>query len=270
VALLDALRGQKEKLTDKQRELQRKIYASMEMDAEFLAQDDKRRADLTKAISEDKELMAAKDKWATMDVAKRIALLQKTLKTECAIYGMPVPTVQVFEEPMPGDLGSFNSGTNVIRINVHPTATFNDFHDTIDTIVHENAHNYQGYLVTRLNEGLLNPGDPEYKQALMFASNSVAQSYVNGDEDHAIYKKQPLEDHAWKTGDGVKYALIALPPGVDDVKDSDEATDGKYRHSGAAPWLKRKPRRFRSASFAPTAGARIWVSARSTRRAISR
>lgn len=211
VAMLKALRGQKEKLTDKQRELQRKIYAAMDLDPEFVTLDDQRRAELTEAIKADKELIGAKDNWATTDIPKRIALLQKTLVKECSIYGMPVPTVQTFEEPMPGDLGSFNPGTNVIRINVHPSATFDDFYDTIDTVVHENAHNYQDYLVTRLNEGLIQPGDPEYKQAVMFASNSVAQSYVNGEEDHAIYEKQPLEEHAWKTGDGVKYALTPAP-----------------------------------------------------------
>ena len=212
VAMLKALRGQKEKLTDKQRELQRKIYAAMDMDPEFVAIDDQRRAELTEAIKADKELMDAKDDWASTDISKRIALLQKTLVKECEIYGMPVPTVQTFEEPMPGDLGSFNPGTNVIRINVHPSATFDDFYDTIDTIVHENAHNYQDYLVTRLTEGLIQPGDPDYKQAIMFASNSVAQSYVDGAEDREIYEKQPLEEHAWKTGDGVKHALTPAPP----------------------------------------------------------
>ncbi len=211
IAMLDALRGQKEKLTDKQRELQRKIYGAMDLDPDFVVQDDKRREELTAAIREDTELLAAEADWATTDIPKRVALLQKTLEKECEIYGMPVPSIQTFEAPMPGDLGSFNAGTNVIRINVHPSATFDDFFDTIDTIVHENAHNYQGYLVTRLQEGLIVPGDPEYKQALMFACNSVPQSYVNGQEDRHIYEKQPLEEHAWKTGDGVKHALNPPP-----------------------------------------------------------
>lgn len=210
LALLNDLRGQKQKLTDKQREMQRKVYMAMDLDPEFLKVDEERRGRLIDSIRGDTELMDAKDGWATGEPSKKIALLTKTLKSECDIYGMPVPEVQTFAEP-PGDLGSFNSSTNVIRINIHPEATFDDFFDTIDTIVHENAHNYQGFLVKKLKEGLILPGDPEYTQALMFAANSEPWGYVNGSEDRDCYEKEPLEEHAWKTGGDVQKALKKPP-----------------------------------------------------------
>lgn len=209
--LLADLRGQKQKLTDKQRELQRKVYMAMELDEEFIKVDDERRDRLTEAIRGDEELMAARDNWDAVDDDQKVALLTRTLETECAIYGMPVPTVETFSEK-PGDLGSFNSATNVIRINTHEDATFSyDFFDSIDTVVHENAHNYQDYLVLRLNEGLLQPGDPEYNQALIFAANDASYGYVQPKEDMKCYKKQPLEEHAWKTGTTVQRALRPPP-----------------------------------------------------------
>lgn len=216
VALLDALRGQKKKLTPKQRELQIKVYMAMDLDPEFVKIDDARRDRLKDAIRDDEELQAARANWADTDPdtmippERKIALLTKTLKAECEIYGMPVPQVQTFSEP-PGDLGSYNPTNNVININIHEEATFDDFFDTIDTIVHENAHNYQDYLVMQLEEGLIQPGDPEYNQALMFAANSGAYAYVTGSEDRACYNKQPLEEHAWKTGGDVQKALKAGP-----------------------------------------------------------
>ncbi|WP_068243211.1 hypothetical protein [Tritonibacter horizontis] len=216
IDLLNALRGQKKSLTQKQRELQIKVYMSMELDPDFIKVDDERRDKLKEAIRDDQELQAARANWADTDpgtmisAERKVALLTKTLKAECEIYGMPVPTVQTFSEP-PGDLGSFNPSTNVININTHEEATFDDFFDTIDTIVHENAHNYQDYLVQRLQEGLILPGDPEYKQALMFAANSDPYGYVVGKEDRDCYLKQPLEEHAWKTGGDVQKALKQAP-----------------------------------------------------------
>lgn len=211
LALLDRLRGAQDELTDKQREMQRKVYMAMDLDPDFVKIDDERRDKLIDTIKNDQELHAAKDTWATETPEKKVALLQKTLKAECAIYGMPEPQIILFEEP-PGDLGSFNSGTGTINLNIHPEATFDDFFDTIDTIVHENAHNYQDFLVKRLKEGLIEPGDPEYKQALMFAANDAPGGYVDGDEDRACYEKEPLEEHAWRTGGSVQEALKKSAP----------------------------------------------------------
>ncbi|MCW1919916.1 hypothetical protein NX862_14240 [Rhodobacter sp. KR11] len=209
--LLNRLRGAKEELTPDQRVLQRKVYMAMDLDEDFLKVDEPRRNRLIDEIKKDKDLFEAKDDWGNLPVDRKLALLQKTLETECRIYDMPVPRIVAFEEP-PGDLGSFNGGTGTIRINTHPAATFDDFHDTIDTIVHENAHNYQAHIVKKLREGLLQPGDPEYKQALMFAANSEPHAYVQSEEDPACYKKEPMEEHAWKTGGDVQKALKTAPP----------------------------------------------------------
>jgi len=206
VALLEALRAEKGKLSDDQRAEQRKVYQAMELDPEFKKADGERRTQLASSIKDDEELMAAKDNWSSTPIPDRIRLLERTLKTECKIYGMPVPSVQTFSEP-PGDEGFFDPDTNAINLNIHPDADFHDFYECIDTIVHENAHNYQEHLVTKLREGLILPGDPDYKQALLFAANSGPGDYVTSEEDEDVYEKQPLEEHAWATGGGIASAL---------------------------------------------------------------
>ena len=216
VELLEQLRAEKGELTPEQRAAQRKVYAAMKIDPVFKEADEKRRKELGKSIRKDKELMEAKDKWADVPIADRLRLLERTLKSECAIYGMPVPEVRTFSEP-PGDEGFFDPVTNAISLNIHEDADFHDFYECIDTIVHENAHNYQEYMVTKLAEGLIKPGDPDYKQALMFAANSGGGDYVDSDEDKAIYKKQPLEEHAWATGKGIA-ALLQLDEDEEDLE----------------------------------------------------
>ena len=206
VALLDALRAERGKLDDEQKAQQRKIYAAMDLDPEFNKLDKQRRDELGASIREDSELMEAKDNWDGTPIEQRLRLLERTLKKECEVYGMPVPRVQTYSEASRTQ-GFFDGDTMTINLNVHPETDFDDFYECIDTIVHENAHNYQEYLVTRLAEGLIRKGDPEYTQALMFAANSGPGDYVNSNESKAIYKKQPLEEHAWATGNGIAAML---------------------------------------------------------------
>ncbi|MEM9583117.1 MAG: hypothetical protein AAGA08_08380 [Pseudomonadota bacterium] len=206
VALLDQLRAERGALSPEQRAQQCKIYAAMDLDPEFKEADDARRDALATAMREDTELMAAKDNWADTPIPDRIRLLERTLKKECEIYGMPVPVVNTYSEDSSVQ-GYFSPADNSVNLNVHPNADFHDFYECIDTIVHENAHNYQEHLVTQLREGLISPSDRDYKQAVMFAANSGPGDYVNASEDEYVYNKQPLEEHAWATGGGIAAAF---------------------------------------------------------------
>ncbi|MFK7837379.1 MAG: hypothetical protein AB8B60_14275 [Sulfitobacter sp.] len=214
--LLEKLRSQKQELTPEQKDMQRKVYMSMDLDAEFVKQDEERRAELNEAIKNDPELQAARADWdsthpdTAISPKEKIKLLMKTVKKECEIYGMPVPEIKTFSDPN-GDAGFHNPSDNTVNINIHEEVGFDDFFETVDTMTHEVAHHYQATLVERLEEGLLTPDDPEFKQALMFAANSGPYDFIEPEDDHEGYKKQPLEDHAWETGGGVQDALREEP-----------------------------------------------------------
>ena len=51
-----------------------------------------------------------------------------------------------------------------------------------------------------LENGTLDKKDPAYEEAQLFEINDGPQAYVDGAEDFAVYKKQPLEEHAHLNG----------------------------------------------------------------------
>jgi hypothetical protein len=214
--LLEQMRGEGRELTPEERKVQRAVYNSIDYDPDFKRVDESRRGALIEELGKDTEVMEARKGWAGKTTEQRLAVLMRVLKAECRIYGMPEPVVRLFNEP-PGDEGFFSSSSGTLNLNTHPDSGFSDFKEAVDTVVHENMHNYQYFLAQRLEEGLLEPGDPEYAEAQIFAANDAPYGYVDTDEepdpDEAEknpYKTQPLEAHAWDTGDGVAKGLLAL------------------------------------------------------------
>ena len=220
--LLDDMRATGEKLTPVQRKLQRKLYASLDYDPEFKEADEKRRGELVDALKGDAELTEARGKWATMDDDKKLAVLVKVMNAECKVFNIPAPTVRLFYEP-PGDDGYFSDATMTLSLNTHPDSGWADYKESVNTVVHENMHNYQAVLVRRLVEGIITKEDPEYEQALIFAANDAPGGYVPPSEELDAdeagtkpYKTQPVEAHAWDSGDGVAGDLMAADPPDED------------------------------------------------------
>ena len=213
--LLDALRGKGQKLTKEERKAQRQIYATMEMDATFQKLEDTRRDVLIEELTQDKEVAGARKGWGAMSAEARLKVLEKVLAAECRVYNIPAPPIRLFNVP-PGDEGFFASSNGTLNLNTHPESGFSDYKEALDTVLHENMHNMQDVLMQRLEEGILQPGDPEYDQAMLFAANNGG--YVPPDEDDEVaedevvqnaYEHQPLEMHAWGTGDTVSRGIIA-------------------------------------------------------------
>ena len=218
--LLDDLRATGAPLSDADRKLQRKLYDALDYDPEFKKGDLARRGALVDALLADDEVVEARDKWGEMSTDDRLKVLMKVLMAECRVYDIPPPKVRLFCEP-PGDEGYFSGATMTLNLNTHPFSDFGDYKEAVNTVVHENAHNYQEVLVQRLREGILRPEDPDYGQALIFAANDGVFGYVDPDEEDTIdddepnrnpYKTQPVEAHAWDTGDGVAADLVAGKP----------------------------------------------------------
>jgi hypothetical protein len=216
--LLDKLRGEGRELTDEERKAQRQVYAALDYDPEFKKQDKARRDRLVDEIGNDDEVRAARKGWAAKPVDDRVKVLKKVVAAECRIYGMPAPDFRLFNEP-PGDEGFFSPSDGTLNINIHPESGFADFKEALNTVLHENMHNLQAVMGQRLEEGIIVPGDPDYMQALIFAANDADFGYVDSDEDDDIeddepvkdaYKNQPVEMHAWDTGDEVSEGIVKM------------------------------------------------------------
>ena len=211
--LLAKLRAGRGRLEPDEQALQRKLYDALQPSPEFLALEARRQQELAARIREDDELMGARDAWAGLSMEDRMALLQRTVTMECEIYGMPVARVEFFEQAMPGPSGYFSREAQAMFINTHPSVEMDDFAMMLDTVVHENVHNYQAELVRRLEDGLLEPGDPEYDQARIFQANWARGGYVDAEQaDHAAYRTQPLEAEAWSAGTTVPLLVQPPPP----------------------------------------------------------
>ncbi len=217
--LLSDMRATGADLTPAQRKLQRKLYASLDYDPAFKEADEKRRAELVEALKADKEVTEARGKWGGMTDDQRLAVLMKVLNAECRVFNIPPPAVRLYYTPR-GE-GFFSPGSMTLNLNTHPDSGWSDYKEAVNTVVHENMHNYQAVLGQRLEEGLITPEDPEYAQAMIFAANDAPGGYVAPSEkldpDEAgtkPYKTQPVEAHAWDSGDGVAEALVAgiAPP----------------------------------------------------------
>lgn len=189
----------------------RKVYRSMDLDPTFRVKDDARIQDVADSLAGDEDLKAAQQNWDDLEPADRVDALKKVLDAQCKAYGIKSPPIETFEEPMTSDgivkNGAFDGGK--IRLNTHPDAALNDFDSAVDLIAHENAHNYQDQLIERLEKGELKPGDDEYEQATMFAANDRPGAYIKADgaADMQDYSMQPMEQHAFRTGQKLSDAI---------------------------------------------------------------
>ena len=143
------------------------------------------------------------------DLNSKMKLAEKVLSIQCAERGMTPPPIKFMKPAAPKVVGPgvtttkkghFSPSENAIFLNPDPDGSFADFADLIDTVIHENTHNYQHQLVQQLKDGTLKPDSPLYEQARIFAANEAPGGYVKPEEDQAVYEKQPMEEHAWRAG----------------------------------------------------------------------
>jgi hypothetical protein len=207
IQLLKELRGLSAKMTPEYRAAQREVYKVIKLDPAFVKEDKKKRKEIVKTLVPDKAAKAEfKDKrknWSKQSDDQKIAMIRKAVQAQSKVLGIPAPEIVKVNDPPKDGLitnGYFNPEDGKIYINLHPKSSVNDFEKAIDLAFHENSHNYQNELVKKLENGTLKKDDPAYEQAMLFEINDGPQAYVEGAEDFAVYKKQPLEEHAHLNG----------------------------------------------------------------------
>jgi hypothetical protein len=207
IQLLKDLRGPSGKMTPEYRAAQREVYKTLKLDPEFVKEDKKKRKEIVKTLVPDKAAKAEfKDKrknWSKQTDDQKIAMIRKAVQAQSKVLGIPAPEIVKVNDPPKDGLitnGYFNPDDGKIYINLNPASSVNDFEKAIDLAFHENSHNYQNELVKKLENGTLDKKDPAYEQAQLFEINEEPQAYVDGAEDFAVYKKQPLEEHAHQNG----------------------------------------------------------------------
>ena len=110
--------------------------------------------------------------------------------------------------------GQYNPDSRNIQLNSHPDG-MPSFKRALATILHENTHSHQHNRIDELKAGKIPPDDPDFGQILMFAVNNEDNGYVPGsDPDYQLYKKQPIEEDAWRQGDDGADVVIGMLNGT--------------------------------------------------------
>ncbi|MEU8382394.1 hypothetical protein [Streptosporangium sp. NPDC048865] len=195
-----------------------RILQDMPLDPEFEKVDDPLRARARDALVA--EFSGVTRRWPGMTAGERAEVLDKVIRLHCERLGIPgrLPRLVLGERPVDvgdgelsvTDLGAFVEIRMTIEMNTR-TPLWESFPLVVETLVHENTHNYQGWLIGELRAGRLGPEDPRYLQAQLFAIN-IGRGYVRprpDGGDYPAYLNQPMERQAMKAGLEARYAFIA-------------------------------------------------------------
>jgi hypothetical protein len=213
LALLEDLRGGGGYADqDRRKAAMADLYLQTELDRNFADDDDEMRANALEEIQ--LTLLDADRNWATMGQDDRLKALRSALHIQAEWMQLPVDqraTIAVgtnMTRALPtGETvtlgGVFHHDSRTIEISGERLEHFDSI---MDTVIHENTHNHQRWLVTQLEQGLIKPGDKRYRQVALFALNQGAGYHQGGNplllkaDDDDAYEKQPTELHAHQAG----------------------------------------------------------------------
>jgi hypothetical protein len=248
-------------LTGELRKARNHLYTHIQLDPQFVKEDQKNRDKLIQVFQKDKKFQKARDNWGGMSNEKKKEFLVYAVKQQCKILGHPEPKIKLMSTRQCGndalpcpeygedqdasrlppcptcgsnktefDFGACdNTGSDsTIEINTIDEANFQDFGEQFDSIMHENAHAYQMYLAYDLMNKTppkLKETDPRYDQAMLFFENEIGAGYVQPGK--GPYDEQPLERHAWVFGPAMRDGLLGpkVVQKLDDGVLGDDTTD---------------------------------------------
>ena len=193
------------------RAIQTRLYNNTDVTPEQKAADDARSDQVAADLAGDQDLQHARANWDTLSDADKVAALKKVVDAQSKAMGIPAPEIVVDNGMKEGDdtaSGVYSHQDGKLHLNMDPDSNTADFQKALSITAHENTHHYQDVMMQRLKDGTLNPGDPEYAQAKLFAANNGPNGYIEPHEGIANYKNQPLERHAWGNGDKTAEKIV--------------------------------------------------------------
>jgi hypothetical protein len=205
IKLLDALRGglKQERLTPEQRGLQSQVYKLMKLDPAFLAKEASVRSASVEGLMGNHKLamQRARDEWPALPGEKKREIIQLVVRTHCKAAGFAEPAKIDF-----GDTGSstvaalWSPGSRRLLLNSQPEG-LKDFETTMNTVFHENSHNWQFEIRAGLhsNSPQITRDSGLYQQAQIFDA-TLTHYDAEGSSRTSAYREQPAEAHAFFAG----------------------------------------------------------------------
>lgn len=174
-------------------------------------QDDHQKYLLAENLTSDSQVMTALRNFSSLSIRDKMDLAQTIANKQAAIYGFDSAKMQ-FDPSLPG-LACYEKGTVQIRLGA---VALDDPARFVNAITHEQSHVYQDQMAARLKSGKISEDDPMYQTVEAWRANDKAyispptvtaeEAEVNRIEHQTklrAYLSQPLEKHAFETGDYV-------------------------------------------------------------------
>ena len=195
-------------MSDADKAAQRKIYRNMPLEKDFKKFDDQKRNELVKKLKSDKIVQNAQKNWSKLTEKEKLAAMQQVVKLQADTYGFSkTPEVKLYDKaPKNGMISNGTYKGSKIHLNKNKDSKFGtSFEKAVNVVTHEAAHHYQHELAEKFEKGKIPKSDPAYEQAKLFAINN--ESYVPSKEEFNTYQKQPLENHANRTGSKIEKSI---------------------------------------------------------------
>jgi hypothetical protein len=188
---------------------QAKLYRAIQLDLTFLeAEKAERRNVITELLQQHRaKLLDARDRWPALDKTQRLEALTLIAHVHAGVMRFPKPNnVMLWDVPM-GHSGGWERSRRLLLINQNG-ANFNDFECMLETVFHENSHNWQVHLTNQFKYDA--PIRPELgTQALLFCLNLEYECPPEElRKERKAYRQQPMERHAYYTGPRFARALL--------------------------------------------------------------
>jgi hypothetical protein len=203
VKLLDALRAQPKakdaKMTPEDLKFQARLYSGSKLTDEFLQREAEVRKQVVAELTthHGHELRQARANWPNLSDKEKRQTMKLVTSTYCKVAGFREPADVVIEDDPTSKRGAWNANSRRLMIN-RQSGSLDDFEATMNTLFHENSHNWQMELSSAIRQvpSQIDPLSPLYDQALLFAANN--DGYVT--EPQNTYRAQPMEAHAMLAG----------------------------------------------------------------------
>lgn len=162
------------------------------------------RANLIKAIRSDAALQSAFADWEKLPTDVKLATGTRIAAMEGQIYGFQPAPIQVDAFLKKPSYGYYHPTED--KVHVSPD-TLADLREFVNTVTHEQAHAYQWEKGVDAKSGKMDKADPLYDTAISWYQNYF--DYAQPNKGYEAYRTQPIEAHAFATGDSVAAGVFS-------------------------------------------------------------
>jgi hypothetical protein len=197
------------------------LWSKRHIDGEFDKIDKATRDKMVNAFAGDPKVKDLEKDWPTLTDDEKKERIKHIASVVCGPegWGIDLPKVDTYKKGKVGSTisyGTYNRISDELNVNIDSSAIDEGFDELVATVAHELGHKYQAKLMKQIDDGVLNPGDANYDQAMAFKLHETYKGKANSAQWKAVYTHSPKESHSRQVDDDMKAGLhgkgLFVPP----------------------------------------------------------